>query len=122
MKVTLHTPQVLVEVVEVPDDYAGQPDDTVIARARRSRGANRISAETFDDGETFIVDRGSSDLEAIAERLRATKAANDAALATAARFAVDEIGAGRASERSIAERFGVDRNTVRAWLGKPRSR
>lgn len=38
------------------------------------------------------------------------------------RAAVIAMDAGVASERSVAEAFGLDRNTVRAWRGKARIR
>ena len=53
--------------------------------------------------------------------LRSARLRLESALADAQAAAIAAAAAG-ASEVSIATRLGVDRNTVRGWLGKPRRR
>lgn len=118
MRVVLHTPQVFVEEVELPDLLAGKSDDDLLTSAMRRR---RVKQYQLDTGPVFVYSRGAADLETAAKRVSTAKAAATAAVEEARALAVAAMDAGLASERSVAELFGIDRNTVRAWRGKPRS-
>jgi transposase-like protein len=67
------------------------------------------------------ADRLGDLLVVAGQRYVAACAAVDAAAADAADYAHMAINAGL-SERLIASKLGVNRNTLRAWLGKPRRR
>lgn len=123
MNVIIHTPLVRVEEWEFPKLPPGATDDTILAAIRgRMPGVTlrRTSTDEATAGPPFVYSRGPGDLESVGRRIAAARAAERAAIDEAAPLAKQEIAAG-ASERSVAAELGVDRNTLRAWLGKPRS-
>lgn len=120
MRIVLHTPRVFVEEVDVPDLAADAPDVEVLAEAQGTR-ARRLSASTCDTGSTFIFARGEDDVAAVGRRYQEARAAEEAALDAGRALAIAAMDEGRASEREVAVKFGIDRNTVRTWRGKPRS-
>lgn len=71
---------------------------------------------------TTATDPRNEALAAAVRRYRRARDTADAALEDGRAAAVAAIDAGLASERSVAEAFGIDRNRVRAWRGKVRVR
>jgi hypothetical protein len=120
MRIVLHTPRVFVEEVDVPNASGDMPDVELLAEATGIR-ARRLSASTCDTGSTFIFARGEDDLASAGRRAIEARDAAAAALEVAKATAIAAMDAGSASEREVAAKLGVDRNTVRAWRGKPRS-
>lgn len=129
MRFVIHTPRTHVaewDITGLPGDV---PDTDVVAIVTAEKGApgtppdvraKRLSASTVDAGPPFVFARGSDDLEVAGQRIRAARAAEEAALEAGRAVAVAAMDAGQASERQVAAAFGVDRNTVRSWRGKPR--
>lgn len=123
MNVVIHTPRVFVEEWDIAG-LGAAPDTAAIFAAVRGQGrgvlARRLRADNVDTGPPFVHSRGPGDLSSVGRRIAAARAAERAAIEEAAPLAKQEIAAG-ASERSVAAELGIDRNTLRAWLGKPRS-
>lgn len=123
MNVIIHTPRVFIEEWNVPRLPLGAGDNAILDIVRggvRGVTARRASAYMVDTGPPVVFSRGPGDLTSVGRRIAAARAAERAAIDEAAPLAKQEIAAG-ASERSVAAELGIDRNTLRAWLGKPRS-
>lgn len=122
MNVVIHTPRVYVEEWDIPLLAAGAADRAILAAIRvgvPDQAVRRVSAQTLDTGPPFVYLRGPGELSGAARRIASARAAERAAIDEAVLLAKQEI-AGGASERQVASELGVDRNTLRSWLGKPR--
>jgi hypothetical protein len=120
MKVIVHTPRIYVEEWDIPSFTGGETDGAILAAVRgQKRGvqARRLSATTHDLERAFVHSRGETDLASVGRRIADARAALDAAMEDAGRVAGAAIATG-ISERQVASKVGVDRNTVRRWLGK----
>lgn len=125
MRFVIHTPRTHVGEYEVTGLPADAPDATVLGIISGETSidgvrAKRLSASTVDAGPAFVFARGADDLEVAGQRIRAARAAEEAAIEAGRAVAVAKMDAGQASERQVAAAFGVDRNTVRSWRGKAR--
>lgn len=119
MKVTIHTSRVYEEDWDIPGLPAGTPDADIITIVQGGRGgvpARRRGHRMFDVGAPFVYSRGVTDVEAEGRKLAEKRQRTEREVRDFARRAC-EAGA---SERLVASTLGVDRNTVRAWLGKRR--
>lgn len=125
MRFVIHTPRTHVaefDVTGLPGDTPDEDVLAVVAGDSKPDGvrAKRLSATTVDAGPAFVFARGADDLEVAGQRIRAARAAEEAAVEAGRAVAVAAMDAGQASERQVAAAFGVDRNTIRSWRGKVR--
>jgi hypothetical protein len=123
VNVVIHTPRLLVEEWDIPLLAPGAADRAILATVRGQElgvAARRLSQVTLDTGPPYVHSRGPGELSAAGRRIAEARAAERAAIDEALAIAAREIGAG-ASERQVAAELGIDRNTLRSWLGKPRS-
>lgn len=116
MKVVVHTPQVAVCEFEVPwtaDDY----DDADLLERVRADG-RVVDSSTIATGASYVYLRGEDDLVTAGRRIAAARDDATAAMDQARRIAVESLDLGIVSEREVATKLGIDRNTVRGWRGK----
>jgi hypothetical protein len=116
MKVTKVTPSELVEVYSV-DLPAIASDAEVIAATETLAPLESTRQEA---GEPFISWREHGSLDAVAAELVLARAAFDRATeqAKSAIEGASEEDLGGQGERVLADKFGVDRTTIRRWRGK----
>lgn len=122
MKVVMHTPRVLVETYNVPDTLADATDAEVAAFIE-SGEAETVGSQVRRVGRPRVHTRTTTgdDITAAGHRLSDARAAVESAMNEAREMAVSMLESGAVSERAVAEALALDRNTVRAWRGKPRS-
>lgn len=114
MKVTVHTELgLLVEVYDT--DLTAAATDRQILNAIRDQ--TPAESHVVAAGSPFVYARGLDALGEAGRRIESTRAAAGEALAEARRLAADAVASG-ASEHSVAKALGVNRMTVREWLGK----
>ena len=124
MRIITRQPRVLVQTWEVPDVLASGSNGEILA-ALPDADTNGVAAQgvTLVDTTTNAVaprrihTRGDTDLEQIGQALAKARAASQEATAAARAAAVAAYEAGQ-SERQIADTIGVERSTLRVWLGK----
>lgn len=125
MNVVIHTPRVYVEEWRFPTLPQDATDAEILAiiRGQGPPGVvgRRATHATFDTGPAFVYSRGASDFAAIGRRLAAARDEADRVAAEARKAALDGLASG-VSERQMAVELGVDRHTLRAWIGKTRGR
>lgn len=115
MRVTIHTPGVLVEEYDVADRLAAAADEAILAAIRRKSPVSSVQ----EDGDAVVWSRGADAVEEAAARLAATREAFETAKKHAQKYLRSDVGYVH-SERQLAQMFGVDRLTIRAWRGKGR--
>lgn len=113
MRVEIATPETLVEVYDV-DAPTGASDAYVLAACRPLAP---VSAERRSAGGPFVLSRRLEELEAIADAMTAGRQAEAAAREYVLTPESEAVG-----ERVLAEKFGVDRQTIRRWRGKDKGR
>lgn len=122
MKVTIRTSRVLEEHWHLVDAPADLTDDEILAivRGEGPRGiqAKRDGIGEFDVDDPFVFSRGEPDLRSIGRKLAEARGAVRRAMAEAEAAGRRVLDNKQASERRVAADLGVDRNTVRSWIGK----
>lgn len=100
--------------------YRVRPDEDFVRYADTAEQAEMIRSMRERDGYYNVrvhPPEGSINLRAIGRELGEARAAEREAAAKARSAAIQAAEEGRA-EAEIARQLGVDRMTVRAWLGK----
>lgn len=113
MKVTRLTPSNLIETYEV-DLPAAATDAEVLAATEELAP---VASHRELGGLPSITWREHDGLDAVAAELAASKAAFERATEQA-KAAIEAAAAEGMGERAIADKFGVDRTTIRRWRGK----
>lgn len=116
MRVTIHTPSLLVEEYELGDQFRNNNDGVILGAVRRKRPASSVR----EDGDPVVFSRGGDAFDEAAEQFAEAKEAFEAAKERAKAAAIAACDAGTLSEHAAAQQLGVDRLTIRNWRGKGR--
>lgn len=114
MRVIVHTARGLLVELYDTDLTAAATDRQILADIR---DREPIESSVRDAGKPYVYARGLDALGEARLRIEATRSAATDAIADARRLALEQIAAG-ASEHGVAQALGVNRMTVREWLGK----
>jgi len=121
MRVTTHTPRVLVETYIVPDGYAGEADEALLRMIRADAAGRLVDSQIVTTGRQRVSSRSGTGIAELGGRLAEARAVVDQVLAETREAAVALIDSGAMSERAVAEALGVNRTTVRDWRGVGRT-
>lgn len=122
MIVEIHAPKLDIETWEITSLAVTDSDASVLdAAVDNVAGSRLLTTQTVDSGARRVVSRRTAgdDLVEAGRLIAEARAVQDRAIEFARRAAETAIADG-ASEREVTRTLGVDRNRLRAMLGKPR--
>jgi hypothetical protein len=112
VRIEIATSETLVEVYDLDVPITASDRDLLDAAATIAP----VRADRRRNGEPFVLSRELVEVEAIADAMALGRQAEESAKAFVLTPESEAI-----SEYDLAEKFGVDRSTIRRWRGKGRA-